>query len=114
MESSRLTERLVTRAVTRRREFIKILTSAGLAAQLASMAHAAEKIDPSDPYAKTAGYVTNAAQVDTTRFPHFEKGQRCDNCKLFTATEDGWGECSFFDGAAVIGTGWCKSYKPRK
>ena len=101
-------------SLTKRREFIKIVTCVGAASQLASAAHAADKIDPSDPYAKTAGYVTNAAQVDTVRFPHFEKGQHCENCKLFTAGDGGWGECSFFDGALVVNTGWCKSYKPRK
>jgi len=101
-------------SATKRREFIKIVACAGFAAQTASVAHAAEKLDPSYSYAKAAGYVTNAAQVDTARFPKFEKGQHCDNCKLFTATEGGWGECSFFDGAQVINTGWCKSYKPHK
>lgn len=99
---------------TKRREFIKIVACAGLASQVASVAKAAEKIDPNDSYAKGAGYVINAANVDTARFPKFEKGQHCENCKLYTATDGGWGECSFFDGAQVINTGWCKSFKPRK
>lgn len=99
---------------TKRREFIKIVTCVGFASQVTSVALAAEKLDPSDPYAKAAGYVTDAAKVDAARFPKFEKGQHCDNCKLFTATEGGWGECSFFDGAQVINAGWCKNYKPRK
>ena len=100
--------------MTKRREFIKIVGSIGFASGLASTAHAGDKLDPNDPYAKTAGYVTNAASVDTAKYPHFEKGQHCENCKLFTAGDGGWGECSFFDGAVVINTGWCKSYKPRK
>lgn len=99
---------------TNRRFFIKVVTCVGFTSQAASTAHATEKLDPSDSYARAAGYVTNAAQVDTVRFPKFEKNQNCENCKLFTATEGNWGECSFFDGAQVTNLGWCKSYKPRK
>ncbi len=98
----------------KRREFIKIVACAGVASQLVSQAHAADKLDPNDPYAKAAGYVTSADKVDTTKYPRFEKGQHCETCKLFTAGEGGWGECSFFDGAVVINTGWCKNFKPRK
>ena len=97
----------------KRRDFIKIVTCVGIVVQATSVARAEDKLDPNDPYALAAGYVTNADNVDTAKYSKFEKGQHCKVCKRFTATSGGWGECAFFDSQVVIDTGWCRNFTPR-
>ena len=61
-----------SKGMTKRREFIKIVGSIGFASGLASTAHAGDKLDPNDPYAKTAGYVTNAASASGIARRYFQ------------------------------------------
>ncbi len=80
------------------------------------------KIEESDPLAVAFGYMHDAAQVDTAKFPKraapandmFPAGaeQFCDNCGQYAATEDGWGTCTIFPGKLVAAKGWCNVWVP--
>jgi High potential iron-sulfur protein len=62
---------------------------------------APETLDPSDPTAKTLGYVTKSAKAD----------QQCDNCSQFQGKSgDSQGVCTLFPGKTVASGGWCMSW----
>jgi hypothetical protein len=62
---------------------------------------APEALDPSDPTAKTLGYVTKSAKAD----------QQCDNCSQFQGKSgDSQGVCTLFPGKTVASGGWCMSW----
>lgn len=62
---------------------------------------APEALDPSDPTAKTLGYVTKSAKPD----------QQCDNCSQFQGKSgDSQGVCTLFPGKTVASSGWCMSW----
>jgi hypothetical protein len=58
-------------------------------------------LDPSDPTAKTLGYVTKSAKPD----------QKCENCSQFQGKSgDSEGACTIFPGKSVASGGWCMSW----
>jgi High potential iron-sulfur protein len=58
-------------------------------------------LDPSDPTAKTLGYVTKSAKPDAN----------CANCALFQGKAgDAMGPCAIFAGKTVASAGWCMSW----
>jgi hypothetical protein len=58
-------------------------------------------LDPSDPTAKTLGYVTKSAKAD----------QQCNNCAQFQGkSADSQGNCTLFPGKTVASGGWCMSW----
>jgi hypothetical protein len=62
---------------------------------------APEALDPSDPTAKTLGYVTKSAKPD----------QQCGNCAQFQGKSgDSQGLCTLFPGKSVASGGWCMSW----
>ncbi len=121
-----------------RRKFVKLgiagLASVPMSAWLVSSAHAAQHeqpafapIDENDPHARALGYVHDASDVDTKRFPvrATKAGglQFCRNCQLYTGVEGKeWGPCGIFsyrtdpktgNPLAVNANGWCVSWGPR-
>ena len=69
------------------------------------------KLDEADPTAMALGYVHDANDTDTAKFPKRAtdegKTQFCDNCLQYVETEPGWGTCAIFPGKLVAGPGWC-------
>lgn len=62
---------------------------------------APQALDPSDPTAKTLGYVTKSAKPD----------QQCANCSQFQGKSgDSQGVCNLFPGKTVASGGWCMSW----
>jgi len=58
-------------------------------------------LDPSDPTAKTLGYVTKSAKPDSN----------CANCSQFQGKAgDATGPCAIFSGKNVASAGWCMSW----
>jgi High potential iron-sulfur protein len=58
-------------------------------------------LDPSDPTAKTLGYVTKSAKPD----------QQCNNCSQFQGKPgDAEGGCTLFPGKTVTSGGWCMTW----
>lgn len=106
-----------------RRELLKH-TIAGVAATIPLSALLMSKhgyaqnlppLDESDSTAQTLGYVHDATQADTAKFPKRAGAegaeQFCKNCQLYTGTEGSeWGPCSIFPGKAVNANGWCNAW----
>jgi hypothetical protein len=100
-----------------RRELIKNLSlAAGWSAALPwseTRGAAPERLDVKDPAAAALGYVENAAQVDTKKYPAFVKGSTCENCLLLQGSAgNNYRPCSVFPGKLVSVSGWCKSWTP--
>jgi hypothetical protein len=100
-----------------RRELMKNLSfAAGLSAALPwreTRGAAPARLDVKDPAAAALGYVENAAQVDTKKYPAFVKGSTCENCLLLQGSAgDNYRPCSVFPGKLVSVSGWCKSWAP--
>lgn len=73
------------------------------------------RVTEDDPLAVAMGYVHDAAQTDTAKFPKRagEEGakQFCYNCALYIGSEeDEWAGCSIFQNREVKGAGWCNAW----
>jgi High potential iron-sulfur protein len=100
-----------------RREVIKNLSlAAGLSAALPRLqAQSAEpaRLDVKDPAAIAVGYVENAGQVDTKKYPAYVKGSNCENClQLQGSAGDNYRPCGLFPGKLVSVSGWCTAWTP--
>lgn len=102
-----------------RRGFLKLgLQAGGGALALTAIPislQAAEEVSEDDPLAKAMGYVKDATQTDTAKFPKRagEAGanQFCHNCALYAGSEeDEKAPCSIFQSRLVEGQGWCNAW----
>jgi hypothetical protein len=98
-----------------RRDMVKTLgLAAGISAALPwHHAQGAEpaRLDVKDPAAVAQGYVLNATQVDTTKYPQYPQGSSCENCLLLQGTAGNtYRPCSLFSGKLVSVGGWCKGW----
>ncbi|CAG9259597.1 high-potential iron-sulfur protein [Paraburkholderia unamae] len=102
--------------ITRNRRTF-ILQAAGLCAALATTGSAfaaPAAVDESDATAKSLGYRVKASSVDAGKFPKYQAGQRCANCRFYTgAAGEAAGPCPMFPGKAVAADGWCNVYAQR-
>jgi hypothetical protein len=77
-------------------------------------AKASDKVTEDDPTAVALGYLHDASQVDTAKWPKragAEGAQQfCHNCALYVDQGDGWGTCSIFQARLVKGEGWCNAW----
>ncbi|MDJ0655445.1 MAG: high-potential iron-sulfur protein [Xanthomonadales bacterium] len=72
------------------------------------------ELSEQDTQATALGYVHDAANVDTARYPQFQPGQACVNCVLYQGgADDAWAGCSIFIGKKVNAKGWCSAYAPK-
>jgi hypothetical protein len=73
------------------------------------------KVDPSEPQAKSLGYVEDASKVDPKANPNFKPGQTCSNCLQAPTAKPGDAlvACNIFAGRQVAAGGWCKVYVKR-
>jgi hypothetical protein len=68
-------------------------------------------VDPKDAASGALGYVAEASQADTTKYPKYAAGQACANCALFGGKAgDAAGVCPLFAGKQVSAKGWCSAY----
>jgi hypothetical protein len=76
---------------------------------------ASGRVDPSEPQAKSLGYVEDAAKVDAKTNPNFKPGLNCANCLQAPTAKPGMTEvpCNIFAGRPVAAKGWCKVYVKR-
>jgi hypothetical protein len=76
---------------------------------------AAGPVDPSEPQAKSLGYVTDATKVDPKANPNFKPGQSCANCLQVPKGKEGGAQvpCNIFGGRLVEAKGWCKVWVKR-
>ena len=104
----------MTKSQTARRVFLKTLGVAGTIAALPlrhSRADDLPKLAPRDAAAAALGYVEDAAQVDTKKYPSYVKGSNCENClQLQGKAGSSYRPCSLFPGKLVAAAGWCSSW----
>ena len=98
-----------------RRDVLKTLAmgaaAAGLTTQRSRGAEPGQKLDIHDPAAVALGYVENASQVDTKKFPQFVPGSNCENClQLQGEPGNNYRPCSLFPGKLVAVSGWCSGW----
>jgi len=102
-----------------RRGFLKMGLKAGgsVLALSAIPIHlqAQDKVAEDEPLAQAMGYVLDAGQTDTAKFPKRagEAGasQFCDNCALFSGEVGAeFAPCSIFQNRLVAGKGWCNAW----
>jgi High potential iron-sulfur protein len=97
-----------------RRTLVKTLTlgvAAGALTVRQTRGAEPEKLDTKDPAAVAVGYVENAAQVDTKKYPAYVKGSTCDNClQLQGKPGNSYRPCSLFPGKLVAVNGWCSGW----
>lgn len=66
-------------------------------------------LDPSDPTAKSLGFVVDSTKVDASANPTHKPTQKCANCAQFQGKAgDAVGGCNVFAGHSVPQGGWCK------
>jgi len=99
--------------ISRNRRTFMIQT-AGLCAALAAGTRAfaaASPVDENDAAAKTLGYRAKATTVDAGKFPKYQAGQTCANCRFYKGADgDSFGTCPMFAGKTVAAEGWCNVY----
>lgn len=102
-----------------RRSFLKMGAKAGgsVLALSAIPIHllAEDQVTEDEPLAQAMGYVMDATQTDTAKFPKRagDEGakQFCKNCALFAGKpEDEFAPCSIFQNRLVAGGGWCNAW----
>ncbi|MBN3844753.1 high-potential iron-sulfur protein [Burkholderia sp. Ac-20349] len=95
-----------------RRTFL--VHAASLCATLAAGTRAfaaAPPVDENDAAAKTLGYRAKATTVDAGKFPKYQAGQTCSNCRFYKAAAgESSGTCPMFTGKVVAAEGWCNVY----
>jgi hypothetical protein len=98
-----------------RRDVVKTLalgaaTAAGLPPRSRG-AESGQRLDIHDPAAAALGYVENASQVDSKKFPQFVPGSNCENClQLQGKPGNNYRPCSLFPGKLVAVSGWCSGW----
>ena len=91
-----------------------LIGAKALAQDAPAEAPAAVPVPDNDPVATALGYVKDAAQVDTARYPQYKEGQICENCALYTAPAgQEEGPCTIFQNRLVKAKGWCATYAPK-
>lgn len=102
-----------------RRNFLKLGVKAGGGALALSAIPvqllAGDEVAVDEPLAQAMGYVTDAATVDTAKFPKRAgdagANQFCNNCALYAGkVEDETAPCSIFQNRLVQGKGWCNAW----
>jgi hypothetical protein len=96
-----------------RRTVVKTLAFGAVATSAARRSGAAEpeKLSVKDPAAVALGYVENAAQVDSKKYPTYVKGSTCENClQLQGKSGDAFRPCTLFKDKVVSANGWCSGW----
>jgi hypothetical protein len=71
-------------------------------------------VAPDEQLAASLGYVTDATQVDPSKYPAFVAGRNCSQCALYSgAAGEANGPCSIFNGRLVSAQGWCSVWAKR-
>ncbi len=87
------------------------LAAAGLLLAWRAPAASAERLNVKDPQAAALGYVENAGEVDTKKYPNYVKGSNCENClQLQGIAGNNYRPCSLFPDKLVSVSGWCSGW----
>jgi len=93
-----------------RRSLLAQGIACGLCAITVDAAAANPKLDPKDPMAAQLGYVEDARNVATKKFPSYKPGQTCANCALVHQPYGFFRPCKLFSNKLVSAKGWCSGW----
>jgi len=117
-----------------RRKFLKILgLSAGagmlgvfngirvpeaFAKDAAPLPPGEKPVDESAALPKALGYKHDVKDIDYKKYPKrktkAQANEFCDNCALYTKTNEGYGKCTMMPTAGVVAAkGWCGSWSKK-
>ena len=72
-------------------------------------ADALTPLDPSDPTAKSLGFVTDSSKVEPAGNPTYKAGQKCGTCAQYQGKPgSATAGCNIFVGHTVPANGWCR------
>lgn len=101
-----------------RRIFVMRIVASGavLSGAQSARAQAPEKLQETDPYAKSMGFRLDTTKVDKARYARHEDTQMCSKCQLWDSknASGDFAACSFFGDRHTPKTGWCKNFKALK
>ncbi len=70
-----------------------------------------------DPVAAAIGYKADVKNIDFKKYPQRKKKdaqkQFCENCALYTKSNEGWGKCQMIANGVVAAKGWCGSWSAK-
>lgn len=90
---------------------IFLLAVASVSAAFSQAAPAPAEVDDKGAPALALGYVTDARQADTQKFPWYVSGQVCAGCVLYQGgAVDAAGGCPLFADKQVAAQGWCSAW----
>jgi hypothetical protein len=98
-----------------RRSFVlQAFGTVALAALGRSATAASSMLSESDASARVLGYVADASHADRAKYPRYQVGQRCGNCRFYQGKPSGTSaQCALFGAKQVSGGGWCNAYQAR-
>lgn len=96
-----------------RRMFLYRVSLGGAVGLLGGASRAEDVVmQDGDQDARAIEYTSDAAHVDTQKFPKFRAGQTCANCSLYAGDKGAPnGPCGIVFGKLVAAAGWCSSWE---
>ncbi len=92
-----------------RRVFLMTVAVSG--ATLGLGVRAQSMVNEKDPQAAALGYVAEAKNADTKKFPKYSADQNCTNCTLYQGKPaDKSAACPLFAAKQVAAAGWCSAW----
>jgi hypothetical protein len=105
----------ISKKLTKRVFILRAVSGVGmLAIGCPKSVLAADKLSPTDPYAKAMGFKLDTKEVDQAKYPRHTTDQACHACQLWNGGTAEVGNCSFFNDAITPKNGWCKNFKEKK
>ena len=106
-----------------RRQFIKTtslfiagISFGSLFKKAAAVAADKKECTKADAVANALGYVSNAKDSDTKKYPQFKKlakDHTCEGCELYKNAKGGFGDCTMLTNCTVAGKGLCGSWQKK-
>lgn len=75
-------------------------------------------VNEADALPNALGYKHNVKDIDYKKYPKRKEKAKanefCDNCALYTKSNEGWGKCTMLANAGVVAAkGWCGSWSKK-
>ncbi len=70
-------------------------------------------VKETDPVAASFGYRQDASKVDAAKYPMYQAGSLCSNCRFYISLNEGWGTCQMIQPGVVFVKGWCSVYNKK-
>ena len=77
-----------------------------------------KKVNEAEALPAALGFKHDVKDIDYKKYPKRKEkanqNQFCDNCALYTKSNEGWGKCTMMANAGVVAAkGWCGSWSKK-